>query len=148
MIETGKRLVVNKEQRRAKISLMPKDPGSNAFALLTDQSLGNSSRFELMLCNRDKRADSRLDCLPASQIAVLVPASTVYDTQPFSGRTFSFVSLTYDEMNEFKWFAVLDRGGSDGFLVAESFSTEANTHRIDKSMLGKVYPSVAEWHNH
>ncbi|KAL1915161.1 uncharacterized protein VTP21DRAFT_7642 [Calcarisporiella thermophila] len=93
--------------------------GFDTFTLLTDQPLGG--RFDVLLCEMMSSQRKRLSCVSVNSLAVAVPASTVQDATPFSGRVFTLLELRSHEFEKFKWIAWLDRGGygpSGGFVSA------------------------------
>ncbi|KAI9484440.1 PGAP1-like protein-domain-containing protein [Zychaea mexicana] len=161
-LKIGERLVIidddgDNTAAPVRLSLLPRSTDATAFSVLTDQPIGvDGSRFSLVFCNMMDRVstsdNTRLVCQPADEAAVLVPASTERDNHPFSGRTFSFASVRYDEMKQYQWFGVMDdgvgssssSGSSGGFLIAESFNPEEGKHKytIDTSMLSIAMKGV------
>ncbi|KAI8147566.1 PGAP1-like protein-domain-containing protein [Fennellomyces sp. T-0311] len=144
-LAVGDRLLIKGHDTKP-LSLLPRSTDAMSFSILTDQRVGNdSARFEFVFCNRVARVSpdtTRLVCQSADDAAVFVPASTARDNYPFSGRTFTFASIRFDEMNEYEWFGIVDNGGKDGFLVAEPFNTANNEYVIDKSMLSIAMEGV------
>lgn len=141
LLPAGMRLIVTSDID-AGITFLPTYDGADAFSILTDY---DPDQFELLGCTREGRvrADTeRVACRTISGVAVDVPSSTPYDEQPFSGRTFTFASVMFEELRGHEWLAVMDHGNSGGFLVVEPYSTTDHTHRIDKSMLGIALKGV------
>ncbi|KAI8391121.1 PGAP1-like protein-domain-containing protein [Radiomyces spectabilis] len=123
--------------RPSAMHFLPRSRGKNAYAVLTDQLIGQ--RFDLLLCKRIKEYEpnrTRMECRIANSIAVPVPASTKQDTDPFSGNEFRFASIAFAEMSDYEYVAIRDKGGRFGFLIAESFNTRENTQVISTSMIG------------
>ncbi|KAI9311433.1 PGAP1-like protein-domain-containing protein [Dichotomocladium elegans] len=146
MLEVGERLVIQgSDSRSGQLALLPSGTSSNdGFSILTNLELEEVSRFDLYLCNNE---GSGVACRLANDIAIVVPASTSHDPHPFSGRTFSFASITFAQMEEYEWLGVMDYGGSaEGFLVAEPFNTVENTYIVGQSMFSiassGVHPSL------
>ncbi|CAO3702752.1 unnamed protein product [Rhizopus stolonifer] len=132
VLAPGKRLVLDHEPI-AEIVLLPTVDNANAFSILSD----NDKRFELYLCSR---LDQELYCREIDSIAVPVPASTERDLHPFSGNTFSFASIEFEEMGSFSYLGICDKG--KGFLVAEPFDTKMNSQVIHQSMLSIALEGV------
>ena len=118
------------------MTLLPAFGSNNdAFAILTDQALDAArGRFSLYLCNRHD-GHNGVACKSADTLVAPVPASTPHDQYPFSGNTFSFASIEFGQMDGHGWIGIADNGGTDGFLIAEPFSTTENSYRVDQSML-------------
>lgn len=140
-LKPGERLIVDQE-RLSKIIILPTVANADAFAVLSDSQFGRNGRFELLLCSKVNHSQTenatRVACRTMNRMAVPVPASTLDNAYPFSGNTFSFTSIDFNEMSSFTWLAIIDHGGpAGGFLVAEPFKKSTNTQVIRQSMLCK-----------
>lgn len=144
-LRPGERLVIG-QQPIAKIVLLPTVANADAFAVISDSKISNQGRFELLLCskvNGQIKNTTRMACRTANPIAVPIPASTETDIYPFSGNTFSFAGITFEEMGANTYFAVIDKG-QGGFLIIEPFKTRTNSQVIRQSMLCKLITFT--WH--
>lgn len=134
----GKRLVIQEQQQHqqgASMILLPTVANANAFAILSDDKIGDGGRFELFLCSK---RFSDLVCRAINSIAIPIPASTEADIHPFSGNTFSFASIEFEEMGNNDYLGIMDKDTTDKrFLVAEPFDTRMNRQVIHQSMLCK-----------
>ncbi|KAJ8656765.1 hypothetical protein O0I10_007613 [Lichtheimia ornata] len=137
-LDIDERLVIQGERsiKGNHVTLLPAFGSNNdAFAILTDQALDEArGRFSLYLCNRHDGHSGGVACKSADTLVAPVPASTPHDRYPFSGNTFSFASIEFGQMDGHGWIGIADNGDSDGFLIAEPFSTTENAYRVDQSM--------------
>jgi hypothetical protein len=124
--------------------LVPTVANADAFSVLSDQVVGIDGRFELLLCSKlnDHYSDSnnnttRVTCRSSNSVTVPIPASTKKDIYPFSGNTFSFASIEFNEMGSYSYLAVIDKGGPPGFLILEPFRSQTNSQVLRQSMLCK-----------
>ncbi|EIE85315.1 hypothetical protein RO3G_10025 [Rhizopus delemar RA 99-880] len=139
----GKRLVIQEQQQHqqgASMILLPTVANANAFAILSDDKIGDGGRFELFLCSK---RFSDLVCRAINSIAIPIPASTEADIHPFSGNTFSFASIEFEEMGNNDYLGIMDKDTTDKrFLVAEPFDTRMNRQVIHQSMLSIALEGV------
>jgi glycosylphosphatidylinositol deacylase len=146
-LRPGERLVIG-EEPIAKMVLLPTVANADAFAVLSDSKIGVDGRFELFLCSKVAGHASnatRVACRTTNPIAVPIPASTENDAYPFSGNTFSFASIEFQEMGAYNYFAVVDKS-QGGFLIIEPFKTRINSQVIHQSMLCKLSIFFFTWH--
>ncbi|KAI7896768.1 PGAP1-like protein-domain-containing protein [Mucor mucedo] len=142
-LRPGERLVIGQEPI-AKVVLLPTVANADAFAVLSGSEISNGGRFELLLCSKidgQITNTTRMACRTANPIAVPIPASTAHDIYPFSGNTFSFASIEFEEMGSYAYFAVIDKG-QGGFLIVEPFKTRTNSQVIRQSMLSIALEGV------
>ncbi|KAI8983625.1 PGAP1-like protein-domain-containing protein [Pilobolus umbonatus] len=142
-LRPGERLVIE-DVPIAKMVLMPTVAIADAFSLLTDTKNEMNGRFEIYLCSKidDSVPNStKIGCRSANSISVPIPASTENDFTPFSGRTFSFSSIRFEEMGSFTYLGIIDNG-TGGFLMAEPFKIQKNTHVVGQSMLSIALEGV------
>ncbi|ORZ14161.1 PGAP1-like protein-domain-containing protein [Absidia repens] len=154
----GQRLVLDNNNsnfggHRKTMTFLPSYEGADGFAVLTSFSVGKGEPFDLLLCNKlEKRVKgtTRMGCRAATTndgIVVPIPASTSQDTNPASGNTFMFASITFEEMHGYEFLAILDRRGhgdtfSRGFLMAEPYDFDTNTRIVEKSMLDIAFNGI------
>ncbi|KAI9243961.1 PGAP1-like protein-domain-containing protein [Sporodiniella umbellata] len=139
ILPAGKRLVLEQESKPGLI-LLPTVANANAFAILTDDRVNAFERFEFYLC---QNTEISLVCQEINSIVVPVPASTEKDIHSFSGNTFSFASLRFDEMKSYRYLGIRDKGTSASrFLVAEPFDTKMNHQVVHQSMLSIALEGV------
>jgi hypothetical protein len=137
-LKPGERLVIGQE-RIANMVFLPTVANADAFAILSDSEIGVNGRFELLLCSKvdgHVTNTTRVACRTTNPIAVPIPASTGTDNYPFSGNTFSFASLEFEEMGAYTYFAIIDKS-QVGFLIIEPFKARTNSQVIRQSMLCK-----------
>jgi hypothetical protein len=134
------------ERGREMVFLPVYEEHADALVILTSFPMGKHEPFDLHLCNKLEthvKGTARVGCRAATNgIVVPVPASTTRDSNPASGNTFMFASITFEEMHGYEFLAVVDRRGygdfgGDKFFMAEPYSFDINTRVIEKSMLGK-----------
>lgn len=158
-IGLGQRLLLREIPSAETVHLMQIHGAQHSFNLLTDKTIGNSSRIEVLLCdvmptevgdlslNARKvaaidRDQLRLACDRPSKDAAILPASTRQAASPSTGRvglrgeTFSYLQFPLDEVNRYSYIAIVVHDGPEekGFVVAE-FYDEANvSEQLNVSM--------------
>lgn len=139
-LNPGERLIIGQEPI-AKMVFLPTVANADAFALLSNSKIDVNGRFELFLCSKvdvNTSNTTRVACRSTNSVAISIPASTRADNYPFSGNTFSFASLEFQEMGAYSYFAIVDKS-QGGFLVVEPFKTRTNSQVIRQSMLCKLF---------
>ncbi|KAI8339120.1 PGAP1-like protein-domain-containing protein [Chlamydoabsidia padenii] len=142
----GQRLILDKDDEHVtekKMVFLPVYEGADALAILTSYPMGKHEPLDLLLCNKlemRKKGTTRMGCRAATdEIVVPIPASTLHESSPSSGNTFTFASITFEEMQGYEFLAIMDRRGlgdfGSNFFIAEPYDFDTNTKYIDKSML-------------
>lgn len=128
--------------------------GHDTVTMLTDHGLGQQSRLDLLLCKKAVEENSNrksLFCSGSNLPVFPVPASTEASSMPlftgeyFTAREFRSMSLSLDEVADYQYLAVLDRGrrfSDAGFLVAQSVNISTTIRTVESSMLGKLYSKI------
>ncbi|KAI8377065.1 PGAP1-like protein-domain-containing protein [Choanephora cucurbitarum] len=144
-MQPGERLHIGNQEPLAKIMLLPTVANANAFAVLSSSPMDLNGRFELFLCSHLGPTIKyvQLTCRSINSISVPIPASTKQDIYPFSGNTFSFASIEFDEMGSYTYIGIVDKGSSENeFLIAEPFRRDANHQVVHQSMLSIALEGV------
>ncbi|KAI8336530.1 PGAP1-like protein-domain-containing protein [Chlamydoabsidia padenii] len=151
----GQRLILDKNDehglKKEMVFLPVYEEHADALAILTSFPMGKHEPFDLHLCNKletHMKGTTRMGCRAATNgIAVSVPASTPKDSNPASGNTFMFASITFEEMHGYEYLAVLDRRGlgdfaGGGFFMAEPYGFDINYQLIEKSMFDIAFSGI------
>ncbi|KAF8948998.1 GPI inositol deacylase, partial [Haplosporangium bisporale] len=123
--------------------------GHDTVTMLTDHGLGQHSRLDLLLCKKavEENLNRKSLLCSGSNLPVFpVPASTEASSIPlftgeyFTAREFQSMSLSLDEVADYQYLAVLDRGrrfSDAGFLVAQPVNISATIKTVESSLLAK-----------
>ena len=81
---------------------------------------------------------TRLACKDASEVAIVLPASTAQSAHPFQGDTFSYIQYDLSSIGEHQFVAVVEHPKDDprGFLIAEFYHTDAAKLQSNISISG------------
>jgi hypothetical protein len=125
--------------------------GHDTVTMLTDHGLGQQSRLDLLLCKDAAEDNSKRKTLlcSSSDLSIFpIPASTETSSMPlftgeyFTAREFRSMSLPLDEVPEYQYLAILDRGrrfSDAGFLVAQPVNISTTIKTVETSMLGELH---------
>ncbi|KAF9425760.1 GPI inositol deacylase [Podila epigama] len=122
--------------------------GFDRLEILTDHNLDPQSRQHILLCKDSaemSQGSSNLQCTDKHIRVIPIPASTETSTMPliagdvFTGQEFRAVSLNLEEIQDFHYVAVMDRGqrfSGPGFLIAKVTRSSDDTQTIPTRTLG------------
>lgn len=125
--------------------------GYDTLTMLTDHGLGQQSRLDLLLCKdaaEEKSKRKTLLCSSSDLSIFPIPASTEASSMPlftgeyFTAREFRSMSLSLDEVLDYQYLAILDRGrrfSDAGFLVAQPVNMSTTIKTVETSILGKLH---------
>lgn len=129
--------------------------GHDTVTMLTDHGLGQHSRLDLLLCKKavEENLNRKSLLCSGSNLPVFpVPASTEASSIPlftgeyFTAREFQSMSLSLDEVADYQYLAVLDRGrrfSDAGFLVAQPVNISATIKTVESSLLGHLTTGIS-----
>ncbi|KAF9295030.1 GPI inositol deacylase [Linnemannia elongata] len=133
------------------LALPQSSDSPGAFTLLTDHTLGQNSRLDVLLCkdlaspSSSSHRPHALSCRSDKLTFVPIPASTESSTMPlftgeyYTAREFRFTQRQARELVGYPFLVVLDRGrqyGEPGFLLAEISKETAHKEVIETTTLG------------